>query len=291
MHADPAFENAAAEIAREAGDLLLTHLGHVAVEYKGEADLVTAADRASEALITRRLRERFPEHAMVAEEGSRTEGAGGFRWHVDPLDGTTNFAHRLPFFCVSLGLETGREIVAGAVYNPVLREMFSATQGRGARLNGAPIAVSPMASLREAIVATGFPSRKRHRNPNIHFYHAVTLSTQGVRRFGSAALDLCYTACGRFDAFWEFHLNSWDVAAGSLILTEAGGILSDMVGRPYTFTAPEILASNGHIHAELLALFGDIFAGREPALPSPAAYLRERGPSSAGRAPVPGTTP
>lgn len=271
------FEQAAEEIAREAGALLLEQLGKVAIEFKGEADLVTAADRGSEALITQRLRERFPDHAMVAEEGGRTQGEGEYRWYVDPLDGTTNFAHRLPFFAVSLGLERAGEMEAGVVYNPVLKEMFAATRGRGARLNGQAIQVAATRFLKDGVVATGFPSRKRHRNPNATFYHAMTLRTQGVRRFGSAALDLCYTACGRFEAFWEFNLKPWDTAAGSLVLREAGGRISDMLGRPWNLHSPEVLGSNGWVHNELVALFGELFAGGTPELPSPESYLRERG--------------
>ncbi|MGH9481228.1 MAG: inositol monophosphatase family protein [Terriglobales bacterium] len=267
---------AAADIAREAGALLLEHRGRVRIEYKGEADLVTAADRASEALIIRKLRTAFPEHAIVAEEGGESSSPGaetGYCWYVDPLDGTTNFAHGLPFFAVSLGLEHQGQMLAGVVYNPVLDEMFSATRGGGATLNGQPIAVSTQAELKQALLATGFPSQKRHRNPNIHFYQYFSLRTHGMRRLGSAALDLCYTACGRFEGFWEFNLQPWDVAAGALMITEAGGEVSDMLGGHHHLRSPEILASNRRLHPALLAAFTEIFAGENQALPPARDYL------------------
>ena len=269
---------AAQVIAREAGAILLDHRGRVGIEYKGEADLVTAADRASERHITARLRAAFPQHAMVAEEGTRTEGAG-LCWYVDPLDGTTNFAHGLPFFAVSMGLADADTTVAGLVYNPVLDEMFTAVRGAGAWLNGQPIRVSTQDQIAASLLATGFPSRKRHENPNIHFYQYFSLNSHGMRRLGSAALDLCYTACGRFEGFWEFNLQPWDVAAGRLIVTEAGGRVSDMLGQAHHLLSPEILASNGTLHPTLLAAFAALFdrPGEEVApLPPPAAYLQGR---------------
>lgn len=272
---DKEFVPAAEAIAREAGCLLLEYRGRVQIEYKGEADLVTAADRASEALIAARLRAAFPTHAFIAEEGSRQAGQD-YCWYVDPLDGTTNFAHGLPFFAVSLGLEREGEVVAGVVYNPVLDEMFSASRAAGARLNGRPIAVSPQTQLSAALLATGFPSQKRHPNPNIHFYQHFSLRTHGMRRLGSAALDLCYTASGRFEGFWEFNLKPWDTAAAQLILTEAGGQVTDMRGEPYRLDSPEILASNGHLHTTLLAEMDAIFEGRVDSLPAAKTYLAER---------------
>jgi myo-inositol-1(or 4)-monophosphatase len=270
------FVGAATAIAREAGQVLLEHRGRVAIEYKGEADLVTAADRGSEALILARLRERFPDHAIVAEEGARQESASGYRWLVDPLDGTTNYAHGLPIFAVSMGLEYEGEVIAGVVHNPALQETFTAARGQGAFLNGAPIRVSPQGELSEALLATGFPSQKRHRNPNIHFYQYFSLRTHGMRRLGSAALDLCYTACGRFEGFWELNLKPWDTAAGQLVVTEAGGRVSDMLGGRYRLDSPEIVASNGKLHAEMIAAFAILMAGEGEALPSPAAYRKAR---------------
>ncbi|MGH9518863.1 MAG: inositol monophosphatase family protein, partial [Terriglobales bacterium] len=197
-------------------------------------------------------------------------------WYVDPLDGTTNFAHGLPFFAVSLGLQQAGEIVAGVVFNPVLDEMFAAARGAGATLNGRSIRVSSQRELAASLLATGFPSQKRHPNPNIHFYQHFSLRTHGMRRLGSAALDLCYTACGRFEGFWEFNLKPWDTAAAQLILTEAGGQVSDMRGAPFQLESAEILASNGYLHPDLLAAMADIFAGRVDPLPSAAAYAASR---------------
>src|SRR5207342_2910590 len=232
------------ELAREAGSLLMSYFGKVAVEYKGDADLVTQADRASEKLIVERIRKQWPEHDLIGEEGSRRETGSDFRWYIDPLDGTTNFAHGYPVFCVSVALEYRGQRIAGVVYDPSRDEMFAAEKGGGSLLNGRPIHVSPIARLKESLVATGFPSHKRHKNPNIHFYHQITLHTHGVRRAGSAALDLCCVASGRFDAFWEFNLNPWDTAAGVLIVEEAGGKVSDFKGGPFQLNSRETLASN-----------------------------------------------
>jgi myo-inositol-1(or 4)-monophosphatase len=268
------------EIAREAGCLLMGYFAkRVKVEYKGEADLVTEADRAAEKLVLDRLRARGPGHTVLAEEGGASEGESGsdFRWYVDPLDGTTNFAHGYPVFCVSLGLEHNGERIAGVVYDPTRNELFSAEKGSGAFLNGSAIHVSKVENLAESLVATGFPSHKRHKNPNIHFYHQITLRTHGVRRAGSAALDLCYVACGRFDGFWEFNLNPWDTAAGVLIAEEAGCKVSDFRGGAFQIASREVCASNGFLHPALLKEFQSIFEGRGlEELPSPVEYARQR---------------
>jgi myo-inositol-1(or 4)-monophosphatase len=209
------FLPAMAQIAREAGALLMEHFQqHVKVEYKGEADLVTIADRKSEALIRERIRRQWPTHDVLGEEGGLQDTGSEYRWYVDPLDGTTNFAHGFPVFCVSMALEYKQRIIAGVVFDPTRKELFAAEQGSGAFLNQQPIRVSQTANLSESLVATGFPSHKRHKNPNIFFYHQITLRTHGVRRAGSAALDLCYVACGRLEGFWEFNLHPWDTAAG-----------------------------------------------------------------------------
>lgn len=256
------FLSTAVEIACEAGALLLPYYDRrVKVEYKGDVDLVTEADRASERLIIERIRARFPDHAIVAEEGGGRETDSPYRWYVDPLDGTTNFAHSFPFFCVSIGLEKSGEIIAGAVYDPVRDEMFTAEKGAGAFLNNRPIRVSKIAELGGSLLATGFPSQKRHKNPNIHFYYQLNMRSHGVRRAGSAALDLCYVASGRMDAFWEINLNAWDMAAGMLIVAEAGGRVTDMRGGAHWVTSDSILASNGLVHAALVQVFGEIFAG------------------------------
>jgi myo-inositol-1(or 4)-monophosphatase len=264
------------EIAREAGAVLMRFFRqNVRVEYKGEADLVTVADRTSEELITKRLNQHFPAHDILGEEGGLSGSGSDYRWYVDPLDGTTNFAHGYPAFCVSMGLEFQGERILGVVFDPTRDEMFTAEKGKGAHLNGTPIHVSPAAKLSECLLATGFPSKKRHKNPNIHFYHQLSLRTHGVRRAGSAALDLVNVASGRFDGFWEFNLNPWDTAAGVLIVQEAGGMVTGVKGQPFEIASKETIATNGLIHAALLAEFDAIFAGRdqEP-LPSPADYAR-----------------
>jgi len=254
-------------IAREAGALLLQYFHQgLKIEYKGDADLVTAADRASEALIRERISQKFPSHDVLGEEQGLNDRGCDYRWYVDPLDGTTNFAHAYPVFCVSMALEhrsaQSNHRVAAVVYDPTRDEMFMAEQGRGAELNGKPIHVSKAAQLKECLVATGFPSHKRHKNPNIHFYHQITLRTHGVRRAGSAALDLSNVACGRFDGFWEFNLNPWDTAAGALIVEEAGGKVTRFDGSPFQLDSRETLASNGLVHDALLQEFKEIFAGR-----------------------------
>jgi len=253
----------ASEIAREAGALLMEHFRrHVAVEYKGEADLVTIADRQSETLIRERIRQVWPTHDILGEEQGLHDTGSDYRWYVDPLDGTTNFAHGFPVFCVSLALEHKGIRVAGVIYDPTRDELFSAERGGGASLNGQRIHVSSTSNLAECLVATGFPSHKRHKNPNIFFYHQITLHTHGVRRAGSAALDLCCVACGRFDGFWEFNLNPWDTAAGVLMVEEAGGRVTDFKGEPFPLDSHETLASNGLVHPALLNEFEQIFSGR-----------------------------
>jgi myo-inositol-1(or 4)-monophosphatase len=262
----------AAEIAVEAGALLRGYFERgVATEYKGDVDVVTEADRASEKLIAERLSAAFPEHGIYGEEGVRQRIENEYRWYVDPLDGTTNFSHGFPVFCVSLGLEhrpaglaSGKdgELVAGVIYDPTRDELFAAEKGKGAWLNGRRVHVSQTEHLSEALLATGFPSRKRHASPNIHFYHELTLRSHGVRRAGSAALDLAYTACGRIDAFWEFHLNPWDTAAGALMVLEAGGTMSRFDGTRFQLDSDEILATNGLLQDELMKQFADLFAGR-----------------------------
>ena len=267
-------------IAREAGALLMRYFAqHVKIEYKGDVDLVTDADRSSEKLIVERLRAQWPEYDIVGEEGTRSDTGADYRWYVDPLDGTTNFAHGYPVFCVSIALvRTGDErLEAGVLYDPTRDELFAAERGKGATLNGKPIQVSKTTSLAESILGTGFPSLKRHKNPNIHFYHQITLRSHGVRRAGSAALDLANVACGRYDGFWEFNLNPWDTAAGALLVQEAGGIVSRFDNSAFRIDSREVLASNGLIHQELLTNFAEIFAGRGlEELPSPLEYAKTR---------------
>ncbi len=265
------FVSTIADIAREAGALLMGHFQkHVAVEYKGEADLVTIADREAEALIRKRIRGNWPSHDILGEEEGLVDTGSDYRWYVDPLDGTTNFAHGFPVFCTSIALEHKGARIAGVVYDPTRDELFAAEQGGGAYLNHRRIQVSKTANLAESLLGTGFPSYKRHKNPNIHFYHQITLRTHGVRRAGSAALDLCCVASGRFDGFWELNLNPWDTAAGVLLVEEAGGKVSDFLGGPFQIASRETLATNGILHPALLQEFQQIISGRdlEP-LPDP----------------------
>jgi len=263
-----AYLDVAVEAAREGGAILLAEMDRPRqITYKGDADIVTQADKRSEQAIVTRLRDHFPKHAIVAEEGGGQESASAFRWHVDPLDGTTNYAHSYPCFAVSIGLEEAGELLAGVVYNPIAQEMFTAVRGEGAFLNQKRIHVSTVDKLATSLVATGFPTHKRESNPNIRYYWDFTLRSHGVRRDGSAALDLASVACGRFEGFWEFGLKSWDTAAGALLVREAGGSVTRFEGAaPYRPGEPDMVASNTHIHAEMQKLFAEIrSSGSEPA--------------------------
>ncbi len=272
------FVPAMTEIAREAGALLMSYFARrIGYQYKGDVDIVTEADRATEALITDRIRARWPRHDVMGEEGTRLTSGSEYRWYVDPLDGTTNFAHGFPIFCVSLGLEYKGELIAGVVFDPTRDELFAAEQGSGAWLNQRRIRVSQVERLDESLLATGFPSHKRHQNPNIFFYHQITLRSHGVRRPGSAALDLASVAAGRLDGFWEFNLNPWDTAGGVVLVREAGGTLSDFSGGPFQIASHEVLASNGRIHASLLREFQAVLEGRGlEELPSLSDYATSR---------------
>ncbi len=251
----------ATEVAHQAGALLLDEFKKPRqLEVKAGADLVTEADRRSEQFIVERLHTFFPQHAIVAEEGSGREGASEFTWYVDPLDGTTNFAHRYPCFSVSLALVSGGEVLVGVVHDPNRGETFHAVRGEGAWLNQKRVQVSPTERLGESLLATGFPTRKRHQSPNFAYYYRFTLVSHGVRRDGSAALDLCYVACGRFDGFWEFSLQPWDVGAGLLLVREAGGMVTDFNSVPYQLGGKEIAVSNGRIHPEMQQVFAEIAA-------------------------------
>jgi myo-inositol-1(or 4)-monophosphatase len=265
-------------IAREAGHLLMTYFERrIGYEYKGDVDLVTEADRASEKLIVERIKSAFPSHDIVGEEGTRRTTGAEYRWYVDPLDGTTNFAHGFPVFCVSLGVQRNDELEAGVLYDPTRDELFAAEQGKGATLNGRAISVSKTKTLSESLLATGFPSHKRHKNPNIHFYHQLTLRSHGLRRAGSAALDLACVASGRYDGFWEFNLNPWDTCAGVLLVKEAGGTVTRFDGTPWRIDSQETLASNAILHGELMENFAEIFAGRGlEEIPSPVDYAKKR---------------
>jgi len=248
---------AACAFAREAGAILLAGHGRVhAPEKKGRIDLVTEYDRRSEALLLSRIRERFPEHAILAEEsGAAGASSARVRWLCDPLDGTTNYAHNYPFFAVSVGVEVDGALVAGAVYDPVRDEMFAAQGGHGATLNGAAVQVSHIAELEAALLVTGFPYDVReHPERHLPLFQEFLLRAQGVRRDGSAALNLCYVAMGRFDGMWEGNLSPWDVAAGSLIVREAGGLVTGYDGEPLRLDGRRIVTANPALHAKLMAV-------------------------------------
>lgn len=244
------------ETARDAGRVLLEKFGRIeSVTKKGDINLVTEADLASEALIVERIKSHFPRHAILAEEAGNavvTGEDGGHKWIIDPLDGTTNYAHGYPCFCVTIALEHEGEVVLGVTYDPTRDELFTAEKGRGATLNGKPIRVSRTDELGNALLVTGFPYDIKHREKFARHLTEFLLTSRGVRRDGSAAIDLAYVACGRFDGFWEEGLNPWDVAAGKLLIEEAGGTVSYYDGSPFSIYTPPIVASNGTIHAEML---------------------------------------
>ena len=223
------------------------------IDYKGAIDLVTSVDRESEREMVRVLHNYFPTHSILAEEETDWVGTeDSHRWIIDPLDGTTNFAHGYPQFCVSIALEYRSEVMLGLVYDPLRDECFKAVKREGASLNGAPIKISGVKELDKALLATGFPYDRREKADfYLGFFKAFLTRCQGIRRNGSAALDLCYLACGRIDGFWELSLKPWDTAAGSLIVAEAGGKLSDFSGNDFSIRGNETLASNGIIHSEM----------------------------------------
>jgi myo-inositol-1(or 4)-monophosphatase len=246
----------AVQAAREAGQMLRENLdASREIVYKGEVDLVTNFDDRSQKMIFDRLVKDFPDHDYVAEEGLDREKGSAYRWIFDPLDGTTNYAHRFPFFSVSIALEFNGQIICGVVYDPMRDETFSGVKGEGAFLNGEKIVVSTVDDLDKSLLATGFPYdvRESEENNIAHFNHFVTRA-QAIRRCGSAALDLCYVACGRFDGFWELKLKPWDVAAASLIVQEAGGHLTDFKNRTFSIHSQETLGTNGLLHRQMLGI-------------------------------------
>src|SRR5690348_11945311 len=243
------FLEAAVETALEAGGILVSEFDHPAkISYKGEVDLVTQADRLSEAAIVDRLRRYFPTHAIVAEEGSGQKGEARHRWIIDPLDGTTNYAHGYPCFCVSIALEHLGVLEIGVIYDPVRDEMFAAERGKGATLNSRTIRVSEIDELNRAMVCTGFPYNVRERPDFARDFANFTMSAQAVRRDGSAAIDLAYVACGRFDGFWEDGLAPWDTAAGLVLIQEARGRVTNFDDEPLDIYTLKVLASNGLMH-------------------------------------------
>lgn len=247
------FRSFAEALARGAGAILRDHAStRPRISYKGAKDLVTEADRASEAYLRAAIGMRFPEHEILGEEEGLKEASSPYRWILDPVDGTTNYAHGFPYYCVSVGLSHQGELIVGAVYHPVTDELFSAHRGGGATLNGAPIHVSPIATLDEALLTTGFPYGVIQDRSNLGPFERFLLKSQAVRRAGSAALDLCHVACGRYDGFWEAGLSAWDVAAGAVIVREAGGVMSDYRGEVFDPYGRELLASNGLLHRSMV---------------------------------------
>lgn len=225
------------------------------IEKKGDIDLVTEADKASEQCILETIQGVFPEHTILAEESGLQKGSSDLCWIIDPLDGTTNFAHELDLFAVSIAFDVEGQTVFGIVFNPIRQECFIAVRDCGAELNGRPIHVSPTETVLESLLVTGFPYDKKKRlDPLMARFRKCMGSAQGLRRLGSAALDLCYVACGRFEGFWEENLKPWDTAAGALIAREAGAVITDFSNLPFSIEKKEILATNGLIHNEMLRL-------------------------------------
>ncbi|HEY2388959.1 MAG TPA: inositol monophosphatase family protein [Candidatus Binatia bacterium] len=253
------FERVARAAVDEAGALLrATWRNAQTIHYKGAVDIVTETDRQVEALVGARLRAAFPDHLIVAEEASsgvalQPPPDDAYVWYLDPLDGTTNFAHAYPHFAVSLALGRGTDLLLGIVHDPLREETFVGRRAGGAELNGEPIRISPIDQLEHALLGTGFPyDRREHRDFYLGFAADFMSAAQGIRRNGSAALDLCYVACGRLDGFWEWKLHPWDVAAGTLIVREAGGAVSDFHGAAFDLYGQQTLASNGRVHGAMV---------------------------------------
>jgi myo-inositol-1(or 4)-monophosphatase len=257
----PLERRVAVDAARAAGRLLRDELSGVRrIAYKGTpTNLVTEMDQRAEAEILGRLRVAFPDDAILSEETGAAAGRSGRRWIVDPLDGTTNYAHGLPIFSVSIALETEGRVVLGVVYDPARDELFVGERGRGATLNDAPIRVSATKSLGESLLVTGFPYNIRDTpDTNLPEYAAFSVRARAVRRLGSAVIDLAYVACGRFDGFWELRLGAWDVAAGSVLVEEAGGTVTGIDGRPLDLEAPTLVATNGLVQQAVLDVLAEV---------------------------------
>jgi myo-inositol-1(or 4)-monophosphatase len=250
--------NFAKQIALDAGNVLLQHLGSAQVSIKGDIDLVTEADIAAEKLIIDKIQSYYPKHGILAEESGEAasvgEGGSSWKWIIDPLDGTSNYAHGYPCFCVSIGLENNGELQLGVVYDPTRKELFAAERGEGATLNDRRIHVSEVEELNKAMLVTGFPYNVRERPDFAREFAMFTMNAQAVRRDGSAAIDLAYVACGRFDGFWEDGLNPWDMAAGVLLIQEAGGQVTNYKNEPLSIYTKQVVASNGLIHETMLNL-------------------------------------
>lgn len=257
--------NFAIDVAREAGGVLIQRLGVAKITNKGDIDLVTEADLASENLIIERIRSYYPQHGILAEESGEAVLVGGkrseWKWVIDPLDGTTNYAHGYPCFCVSIALEHNGVVEIGVIYDPVRDEMFAAERGNGATLNGRRIRVSEVEELKDAMLCTGFPYNVRERPDFTRDFANFTMAAQAVRRDGSAAIDLAYVACGRFDGFWEDGLSPWDIAAGLLLIEEARGTVTNFDNEPLSIYTKKVLATNGLVHDGMLRVLKHGFSG------------------------------
>ncbi len=247
----------AVDLARNAGALLKKKFNKThKIQFKGDINLVTEADKMSENLIIKSIRRAFPDHGILSEESPAVAGSGKIRWIVDPLDGTTNYAHGYPVFCVSIALENDGNVVLGVIYDPMREELFSTVRGKGVYLNGKKLSVSSIRDISRSLLATGFPYDIREsRENNLDYFSRMAVNVQAIRRAGAAALDLAYLAAGRFDGFWELKLKPWDTAAGCLMVEEAGGSVSDLAGKPWNISSPSVLASNGFIHKKMIRIF------------------------------------
>jgi myo-inositol-1(or 4)-monophosphatase len=251
---DDDLKRVALKAVKEGGAILVKYFGKIkSIDYKGEINLVTEADQRSEEVILSIIKDSYPNHRILAEETGESGNSSSFKWIIDPLDGTTNYAHGYPCFCVSLAIEYEEEVIYGAVYDPVKDELFTAEKGKGAFINGKAIKTSSTKQLDQSLLCTGFPYDVRDdMDSNILNFRTFLMKAQAVRRDGSAALDLCHTAAGRFDGFWEQKLFPWDVAAGGLLVTEAGGKLTNFTGGNFSIYDKEIVASNGLIHDQMV---------------------------------------
>ncbi|OGL42033.1 MAG: inositol monophosphatase [Candidatus Schekmanbacteria bacterium RIFCSPHIGHO2_02_FULL_38_11] len=247
-------QKVAIEAALKAGKILRDNVDKkFSIDYKSEKNLVTAIDTAAEKAILGIINEKFPSHSILTEENGEETRDSNFKWIIDPLDGTTNYAHGFRMFCVSIGIEKNGEVIFGVVYDPIADELFTGIKNSGAFLNNKRIFVSKIKSLSDSLLATGFPyDIEKNPKNNLNHFSRFSFNAQAIRRAGSAALDLCYVACGRFDGFWESGLNPWDVAAGGLIVSEARGMVSDFSGKDFSIYRRETLASNGKIHQQMM---------------------------------------
>ena len=254
------FKKTAIDAAKSAGLLLKRNIGRRhTIEFKGVIDVVTEMDIKAEDMIMKTIKARFPEHGILTEESFEQKSGSEYRWIIDPLDGTTNYSHGFPIFCVSIALEREGEIILGVVFNPMLNELFTAEKGKGAYLNSKRIRVSGISELTKSLLATGFPYDVRTSpDNNISHFANLAVRAQAIRRAGSAALDMCYVACGRFDGFWELKLKPWDTAAAMLIIKEAGGIVTDFNGSAFSLYSGETLASNGLVHDEMIEVLNAV---------------------------------